>query len=68
MGWRLVELHAICCNISPVYASYKIFAYFFLFFAGSLIGSLKSTTVELTKEKFDGNVPDWSLGNIPKAV
>ncbi|CAG8620704.1 6589_t:CDS:2, partial [Paraglomus occultum] len=35
---------------------------------GSLIGSLKSTTAELTREKFEGQVPDWSLGNIPKAV
>lgn len=30
---------------------------------GSLVGSLKLSGEEITKEKFSGNVTDWSIGN-----
>ncbi|RHZ86233.1 hypothetical protein Glove_53g15 [Diversispora epigaea] len=30
---------------------------------GSLIGSLKSTVVEITREKYSGQVPDWTTSN-----
>ncbi|RIB08693.1 hypothetical protein C2G38_1982447 [Gigaspora rosea] len=35
---------------------------------GSLIGSLKSTVVEITREKYTGEVPDWTTPNIPSAA
>jgi hypothetical protein len=30
---------------------------------GSLVGSLKLSGEEITKEKFSGSVTDWSIGN-----
>lgn len=30
---------------------------------GSLIGSLKSTVVEISREKYTGQVPDWTTSN-----
>lgn len=30
---------------------------------GSLVGSLKLSGEEITKEKFSGGVTDWSIGN-----
>ncbi|RGB33416.1 actin family [Rhizophagus diaphanus] len=34
---------------------------------GSLIGSLKSTVVEITREKYTGQVPDWTTANLSKS-
>ncbi|KAG9295204.1 hypothetical protein G9A89_006185 [Geosiphon pyriformis] len=35
---------------------------------GSLIGSLKSTVVEIAREKYSGKVPDWTTENISEAI
>ncbi|CAG8433384.1 8109_t:CDS:10 [Ambispora gerdemannii] len=34
---------------------------------GSLIGSLKSTVVEITREKYSGKVPDWTTESIARS-
>ncbi|CAG8446206.1 3527_t:CDS:2 [Acaulospora colombiana] len=34
---------------------------------GSLIGSLKSTVVEISREKYTGQVPDWTTSNLTTA-
>jgi len=34
---------------------------------GSLIGSLKSTVVEISKDKYTGQVPDWTTANLSKS-
>ncbi|CAI2163264.1 6545_t:CDS:2 [Funneliformis geosporum] len=34
---------------------------------GSLIGSLKSTVIEISREKFNGQVPDWTTANLSKS-
>ncbi|CAG8471462.1 7505_t:CDS:2 [Ambispora leptoticha] len=35
---------------------------------GSLIGSLKSTVVEIAREKYSGKVPDWTTESITRSV